>query len=131
MKKTLDNMEAGTWFRIGSSIMVATAGAVLRGNSAFKAVNIVTGEVGCPCGPGCSPQLAMCEYEIVEKPDCVIPAQGSIRFDTDEKRVKVRAQLEAEFPQVLTRIENRSGAFFLEYDTTLDIHKQIKNKYGD
>lgn len=130
MKKTLDNMEAGTWFRVGSSIMVKTARAVARGNGAFEAVNIVTGDVGCPCGR-CSFQFSTCEYEIVEKPDCVIPAHGSIRFDTDEKRVKVRAQLEVEFPQVMTRMEGRGGTFYLEYDTTLDIHRQIKNKYGD
>lgn len=69
MNQRIDDMPAGTWFRTAGTpvIFVKLAGAARRGNSCFLAVDISDGQLACPCGADCSPQLHTIEYEIVKE----------------------------------------------------------------
>lgn len=70
MKKRINDMEPGTRFRTSGStnVLLKLRGAVAQQSGTFQAVDINTGSVACPCGSGCSPQLARIEYEIVKEP---------------------------------------------------------------
>lgn len=130
MKQRIGAMDPGTWFRSGDSTLVRLAGAVQQGNGTFKAVNVTTGSLACPCGADCSPQLDLIEYEVVEKPENVISTKGNLRFDTAEQRGKVWEVFRRKFPHVRAEQGNHPGAYFIEFSTTMDIHRLIRREFG-
>ena len=110
----------GEWFLGKDGKLYLKMLVFTRKGKTYEAVDIIRGDPAFPDGEESG------ELTVIEKPDQVIPASGSLRFDLKQNRNIVAQSLRDAFPNVVFIEVNKPGAFFLEYATTLDVHRLIQ-----